>query len=209
MFQMDGEGMFISLVLSAPGSASEVPAAAVTQGTALANAAVPHLHGERVMIENSRQLLSRFPLGTTLSGGALAGLASAAVLMWRGRKDAGSAAAPLNAVSHWFSPRRALREDRASLAFTVPGTAVHMASSLLWASLFGAVRGLRRQPTVANAVADAAAVTSLAAVVDLKLVPERLTPGFERRLSDRSLVMVYGGFAIGLALAGALAARRR
>jgi hypothetical protein len=39
-------------------------------------------------------------------------------------------------------------------------------------------------------------------------VPERLTPGFERRLSNRSLVMVYAAFGAGLALAGLAALRR-
>ena len=42
---------------------------------------------------------------TILSSGALAGLLSMAALALRGRAQAGSAAAPLNAVSHWlFEP---------------------------------------------------------------------------------------------------------
>jgi hypothetical protein len=52
------------------------------------------------------------------------------------------------------------------------------------------------------------ALTAAAAVVDLKLAPSRLTPGFERR-SPRSLTCVYGGFAAGLALGGALWRQRR
>jgi len=48
----------------------------------------------------------------------------------------------------------------------------------------------------------------VAALVDLRLVPERLTPGFERRLSRRSLAWTYVGFGAGLALAGLLAQRR-
>jgi hypothetical protein len=39
--------------------------------------------------------------------------------------------------------------------------------------------------------------------VDFQLTPERLTPGFEHRLSHRSLAAVYGAFAVGLAV-GAL-----
>ena len=58
-------------------------------------------------------------------------------------------------------------------------------------------------------MADAVAVSAVAAVVDLACVPDRLTPGFERRLSERSLVMVYTAFAAGLALAGLAALRRR
>ena len=52
-------------------------------------------------------------------------------------------------------------------------------------------------------VKSAVKATTAAAVVDLCLVPRRLTPGFERRLSGRSLWLVYGGLALGMT-AGAL-----
>jgi hypothetical protein len=32
------------------------------------------------------------------------------------------------------------------------------------------------------------------------LVPERLTPGFEKRLSNKSLLAIYGTLAVGLGL---------
>ena len=51
-------------------------------------------------------------------------------------------------------------------------------------------------------------MTSLAAVIDLRAVPERLTPGFERRLSSGSLALVYLAFGAGLALAD-IGLRRR
>ncbi|HEY9029163.1 MAG TPA: hypothetical protein VIO33_05765 [Burkholderiaceae bacterium] len=135
--------------------------------------------------------------------------ASALTLLWRGERDSGGhAAAPLNAVSHWWWPRRALREDRPSWRYTGNGLLVHVASSWWWAAIYAACRRLRREPTAANAVADAAAVGAAAALVDLKLVPERLTPGFERRLSSGSLAWVYVAFAVGLAVGGVIAARR-
>jgi hypothetical protein len=65
----------------------------------------------------------------------------------------------------------------------------------------------RRKTTQGNALVDAAAVSALAAVVDLKLVPHRLTPGFQERLSSKSLALVYGSFAAGL-FAGMIALRR-
>jgi hypothetical protein len=46
-------------------------------------------------------------------------------------------------------------------------------------------------------------------VVDLGLVPERLSPGFERRLSRPSTGLVYLSFGVGLALGGLLALRDR
>jgi hypothetical protein len=79
---------------------------------------------------------------------------------------------------------------------------------MLWAGVFAWLRNRRQRPTLANAAVDAAAVTALASVVDLKLVPSRLTPGFERRLSKRGLAMVYLAFGAGLLLAAGASQRR-
>jgi len=141
--------------------------------------------------------------------GSLASLLSAAVLAWRGRAETGHAAAALNAPSHWLWGRRALRRNDASLRHTLPGIAIHHASSLFWALFYEGLQSRRRRVTPAGAMADAAAVTAVAALVDLRLVPERLTPGFERRLSARSLSGVYLGFAAGLALGGLLVRQSR
>ena len=59
------------------------------------------------------------------------------------------------------------------------------------------------KPGVASKLASAAAASAVACFVDYKLTPQRLHPGFDVRLSKRSLALVYGAFAIGLA-AGAL-----
>ena len=69
--------------------------------------------------------------------------------------------------------------------------------------------GGKRHSTAGPAAlaAGAAGITAVAAVTDFKLIPERLTPGFEHRLSTRSLVLTYALFATGLAL-GAIATRR-
>ena len=140
--------------------------------------------------------------------GSLAALLSMAVLAWRGLRDSGSASAPINAISHWIWPRSALQRDDPSLRYTGTGGVVHVASSMLWAGVYGLVRTRRRRPTAANALTDAAAVTAVASVVDLALVPQRLTPGFEHRLSRPSLFLVYAGFGLGLALGGLAALRR-
>jgi len=148
------------------------------------------------------------PLQRMLSDGLLAAGLSALVLALRGQRDARSAAAPLNAVSHWLWPAEALARDEASLRFTASGVIVHSLASMFWAAMFGWLQRRRRRPTAAAALADAAAISAVAAVVDLKLVPDRLTPGFEHRLHKGSLALVYGAFATGLALGGLLALRR-
>jgi len=143
-------------------------------------------------------------LSLMLVSGSAASLVSMAMLAWRGHLENGSAAAPVNAPSHWFWGRESLRRDGTTLRHTAVGAAVHHASSLFWAAIYALLQSRRRpQP-----VADAITLTAVAAVVDLKLVPARLTPGFEQRLSRRSLAWVYGGFAAGLVLGAALVGRR-
>jgi hypothetical protein len=146
-------------------------------------------------------------VGRVLMSGTLASLASAAVLAWRGRVENASAAAPLNAPAHWFFGRESLHRDDGSLRHTATGLLVHHASSVFWAGFYEWLQSRRRRVTPAAALSDAAVVTCMAAVVDLKVVPERLTPGFERRLGRLGLAGVYAGFAVGLALAGLLRAR--
>lgn len=152
-----------------------------------------------------QSFISRLP-GVLLTG-TLASVGSAAVLAWRGRRENGRALGPLNAPAHWLWGGESLRRDGASLRHTLTGVLIHHASSLFWAVFYEVLRLRRTRPTPVNAMADAAAITAVAAAVDLRLVPQRLTPGFERRISRRGLVWVYASFAAGLAL-GACFRRR-
>ena len=137
-----------------------------------------------------RQALWAGTVAATWSGWALA---------LCGRRDTGHAAAPVNAPSHWVWGDEAIRRDAADLRHTGLGTAVHWASSVFWGVVFGALRARQPRPDAGNAFRDAAAVAALAALVDLRVVPHRLTPGFERRLSGASVCWVYACFAAGLA----------
>jgi hypothetical protein len=161
----------------------------------------------------NRRTASRF-LSSALRGawwpGMTAGLLSALALAWRGRVENRSASGPINAPSQWVWGERAIRRDHPSMRYTLTGFAVHQLASLFWGVVHArtAPRALAQRPAAAipalrhaAAVSSfAAGVTTLAAVVDLVVVPERLTPGFQRRLSARSLWCVYGAFAVGLAL---------
>jgi len=138
--------------------------------------------------------------------GLASGLLSAAALLWRGRAELQRAVGPLNAPSHTMWGDRALRQDGVSLRYTALGTVTHLASAMFWGVVYDLLRRRHARPTMANAVTDAAAVTATAACVDFVL-PQRLTPGFERRLSTGGLVWVYAGFACGLVLGAALAER--
>jgi hypothetical protein len=152
------------------------------------------------------------------------------VLAWQGRHRHGSSAALINAPSHWVHGDKALRANAPSLKFTLLGAAIHHASALFWATLYeGILRALpvtsgqgdqtrqslpagqdtrARTPSKTSLITAASALTTAAWLVDTRLVPSRLTPGFERRSSRTGLAVTYGAFAAGLAM-GALAARRR
>ena len=132
--------------------------------------------------------------------GTCASILSTLALAARGRGESGSALAPINAVSHWYWGDRALRVDRPSFKYTVPGYLTHHATSIFWAVLFEKTFGgaLRGRP--ARTAAASAATAAVACFVDYQLTPKRLTPGFEHRLSKASLFLVYATFAVGLAV---------
>jgi len=147
-------------------------------------------------------------LRTAVVSGAAASLASAAVLVLRGRTETGAAPAAVNAPSHWVWGDRALHRDGLSLRYTAVGFAVHHLSSMFWGVLHACAFGLAPQPPRVE-LRRAALTTAVAAWVDLRLVPHRLAPGFEQRLSTRGLMAVYALFALGLAAGHASAARLR
>ena len=146
-----------------------------------------------------------------LLSGSAASIVSTAVLVARGKRELNAPAAPLNAPSQWVWGRHAPYVDRPSVQHTVVGFGIHHVASIFWAAFyeFAIAKRTARDPV---AVAKIAAGTSAAAAfVDYCLTPERLTPGFQKRLSIPSLVLVYAGFAAGLVAAtlAASAARRR
>jgi len=140
-----------------------------------------------------------------LVSGSMASITSTAALMACGDAEIGRPLAPTNAVGHWFFGDRATREDHFRWPDTIVGYVTHHAAAVFWAlwyeKLFGAQRAVA---SPAKALADAGAVAALACFVDYRLTPRRLMPGYERRLSRRSLAAVYTAFAAGLALGGAL-----
>jgi hypothetical protein len=141
--------------------------------------------------------------------GTVAGLTSLAALAVRGRVEGRSPWGPVNAPSHWVWGNRALRQDGPRPRYTVTGLLVHQLAAGFWGVLHEKFLGIRGKPKPPGSLLrDAAATTAVAAVVDLALVPHRLTPGFQDRLSPRGLVAVYSLFALGLALGSHAAGRR-
>lgn len=150
--------------------------------------------------------------------GSLASLFSGAALALAGWREGPSAFAPLNAPSQWlWGSAEALAADGPSPRHTLAGYAVHHVASTFWATLHAIAFAGRHEldrpsaavaaATATTAVATAAVTTAVAALVDLKMCPERLTPGFQHRISRPALFATYACFALGLA-AGSLLARR-
>jgi hypothetical protein len=140
------------------------------------------------------------------AAGSAASAASAAALLFAGQRETGHPAAPVNAISHWVWDRPAYRQDPPSLRHTLVGYLVHHGASVFWATLYAAAWARRREQRRAPAaLATAAAAAAVACFVDLRMTPERLTPGYEHRLSGKAMAAVYVCFAVGLA-AGAIAA---
>lgn len=148
------------------------------------------------------------PVKRGLVGGSVASVLSTAALAALGKREAGSAYAPTNAISHWFYGNKAALQDKPSVKYTATGYAIHHASSLFWAVLFERFAGklLDRKQALTTLEVGAAAA-AVACFVDYKMTPERLNPGYEMRLSKPSLAVVYGAFGVGLAI-GAMLCRR-
>jgi hypothetical protein len=144
-----------------------------------------------------------------LVSGTLAGLFSAGVLLLTGKRETGSAVAPVNAESHWLWGDESLREDRPTMRHTFTGIVTHQASTVFWATLYALVRGRRNVVrTVPQALLGGIATSAAAAAIDYTLVPKRLTPGFENRLSTGAMVAVFAAIAGGIAV-GSLLLRDR
>jgi hypothetical protein len=144
-----------------------------------------------------------------LIAGGVASVLSTVALLAAGRREPRKAAAPVNAISHWVWGDPALRKDAPDLRHTLLGYLIHHAASLFWATLHARLwgeRAIAKRPL--PALAGATVASGVACFVDFQLTPQRLTPGFEHRLSRPALAGVYASFAIGLAIGSVLAARR-
>ena len=141
-----------------------------------------------------------------LCSGSVASVVTTLVLAVCGVCERAGAPGPLNGPSQWIWGRHAAYRRGFSGRYTVAGYAIHHAMSILWATLFEKFRR-RTDSRKAVVFADAAATAALACAIDFRVVPDRLSPGFQKQLSRTSLLLVYAAFSLSLA-AAALAARK-
>lgn len=143
-----------------------------------------------------------------LRTGAAAAFSSLAALALLGRREQGSAAAPVNAVSHIVWGRRAFRRDGVDARHTLSGLALHVASGLFWGVLYEKLLGDRGSESLGSTVGKAALASGTIATIDLGLVPQRLSPGFERRLSSAGTALAFAALAVGFVVGTRSGGRR-
>lgn len=146
-------------------------------------------------------------LTRTLTSGTVSGLAVALAASLAGKREASSYSAPLNATSHILWGDEAARHSTPSLKYTASGFVLNHAAALMWAAVYekwvepAVERWFAQRPALAPLApaVSAAAVSAGAYVTDYYLVPKRFTPGYEKRLSGKSMMAIYSALALGLA----------
>jgi len=146
----------------------------------------------------------------TLAAAAPASAATTAVVSLCGKAEERNTVAPLNAVSHILWGDSAARQDELSLKHTGAGIVLNTLAITSWAGVYEAVFGGRaRRGSNRAAILGGTATSTLAYVTDYHVVPQRFTPGFEKRLSPLSMFAVYASLALSLPIASILGRKRQ
>lgn len=137
--------------------------------------------------------------GAALSATVLAAVASASAI------ETGKPLAAVNAISHCVHGDVREYGDRATIAETGTGIAINSTAMFSWAFLWELLFGRK---SVKEAVVPALLGTGIAYLIDYHVVPKRLSPGIEKRLSWKAIAAVYGVLAATLALSPLWNAKR-
>lgn len=145
-----------------------------------------------------------------LISGSSASVVSTLALGLCGTREEGSAAGPINGPSQWLWGESEAYTCELTWRHTATGYAIHHAMSLLWASAYEQLQDEADQrtggTTLLRTCGNAALIATLAYKTDYGIAPRRLRPGFRKHLGPRSILLVYAGFGLGLALASVLGA---
>lgn len=142
-----------------------------------------------------------------LSGVVAAG-ATAACVALAGERDSGSAVAAVNVTSPiaWGDSANGVKHVDAK--HTLVASVFHVGACIFWGTLYEKLYGrAAERGEVGTAMLGGAAVAAAAYVTDYHVVPRRLSPGWEKRLSGRSLAAIYSILALSYPLRGLLQAR--
>jgi hypothetical protein len=130
-----------------------------------------------------------------LTTAALATIATTAAGVLLSVLETRKPAAGLNAVSHILWGDKAARVNRIDLQHTLAGGALNAGAMTMWSAVNEL---LPRSSRKGSAFAKGAFLSALAYLVDYHVVPKRLTPGFEKRLSKPALFGLYAMLAVAM-----------
>jgi hypothetical protein len=150
--------------------------------------------------ENAGRTRADSDLAAALFAGSVAALCSSAVVTLCGHLENRRALAPHNGPAQWIYGTQAAHRREVSCSHTLVGYAIHHLSSVWWAYVQRRLFPARHARSVAAHLGQGAITAVMANIVDYKVVPKRLQPGFEKHISRTSLVAVYAAFGVGLAL---------
>lgn len=139
-------------------------------------------------------------MNDTMTTGAVATAATTAAVAVLGRQENGTATSAINAVSHILWGEEATGTDELDAKHTLAGAGLNSAAMMAWAGMHEMMLPRNEKPSVGRALLAGTATSTIAYVVDYHVVPKRFTPGFEERLSGRSLFAVYAVLAVALAV---------
>lgn len=142
-------------------------------------------------------------LADGVHSGIVAALSSAALIALRGHIENRNAVAPINAISHIAWDEEAFGADKLDIKHTLVGLSINDTAMITWGVIFESVRSLTNsRGDIAKTLSCGAGLSILAWLIDYKIVPPRLTPGIEAHLSQRSIALIYTGFAVALSASG-------
>ena len=120
--------------------------------------------------------------------------------------ETGSASAGLNATSHILWGDEAARVDGFEPKYTLVGALLNAGAMVAWSVFHEA---MPRTSGPFTALTKGLLTSGVAYLTDYRVVPARLTPGFEKRFSPRGMAWMYGVLGAAFGFAGVLAARPR
>jgi hypothetical protein len=134
---------------------------------------------------------------TARTGAALSATTSVALLVASANENDGCWGA-INSVSHIVDGDDVNYSDNFSRRDSLIGLGINAVAMLTWAMIYDAVFGSIRFP---KSLGTAAVVTAAAYAIDYHVVPDRYSPGIEKKISRNAIYAVYVVLALTLSLA--------
>ena len=120
-----------------------------------------------------------------------------------GQIENGDPVQPINDISHIAYGDEAFAQNGFTLQYTGTGLSLTKSFTASWSLLHEVLFGeYQDEGNVPASLAGGALVSAFAYIVDYYVVPKRFTPGFEKHLSNRSLLIIYIVLALALGLGG-------